>query len=127
MGTRVPYKFDVDKKIKKKSPSQEEEMKQMKSMMEKLLAHKSSFSLDSICPNPFDKSFDMKYFPRKVEISQYDKYDGNGDPHDHVLLFYTMSFEFHQEDLYLMILFPRSLKGQAIELSIGITPPIKSF
>lgn len=68
----------------------EEWFNQVKSTMDKFMAPKSSFSLDSIFPNPFDKSVDMKDFPRKVEIPQYDKYYGNGDPSDHVHQFYTM-------------------------------------
>lgn len=42
-GAKVLYKFDVDRKIKKQGPSQEEEIKQLKRMMEKVLAPKSSF------------------------------------------------------------------------------------
>ena len=95
--------------------------------MEDMLAPKSSFSIDSICPNHFDKSVNMKDFPRKVEIPQYDKYDGNGDPSDNVHQFYSMSFEFQHEDSYLIILFPRSLKGQAMEWFTNITPLIKTF
>ena len=49
-----------------------------------MAAPKSSFALDSVCPNPFDKSVEMKDFPRKIEIPQYEKYDGNGDLNDHV-------------------------------------------
>ena len=75
-----------------------EEIDQLKKQLKKILTPKSCFSLDSICPNPFDKSVDMKYFPRKIEIPKYEKYDGNGDPNDHVRQFYTMSFEFHHED-----------------------------
>ena len=96
-------------------------------MMENMLAPNNSFSLDSICPNPFDESVGMKDFPRKVEIPQYEKYDGNGDPHDHVCQFYTMSFEFHQDDSYLMRLFQRSLWVQAMEWLTNITPPVKTF
>ena len=69
----------------------------------------------------------MKEFPMKIEIPQYDKYDGNGDPNDHVRQFYTMSFEFHHEDSYLMRLVPRSLKGQAMEWFTNITPLVKMF
>ena len=99
----------------------------MKKQLKKISALKSLFSLDSVFPNPFDKSVDMKYFPRKIDLPQYDKYDGNGDPNDHVSQFYTMSFEFHHEDSYLMRLFPRSLKGQEMEWFTNITPPIKTF
>ena len=58
-GAKFSYNYDVDKRGR-------------------------SFSLDSICPNPFEKSVDMNDFPRKLEIPQYDKYDDNGDPSDHV-------------------------------------------
>ena len=126
-GAKVPYNFDVDKKIQKHDPSMKEEIYELKKQMKQISTPKSSFSLDSICPNPFDKSVDMKDFPRKVEIPQYDKYDGNGDPNDHVCQFYTMSFEFHYEDSYLMRLFPGSLKVQAMEWFTNITPPVKMF
>ena len=77
-----------------------------------MLVPKSSFSIDSICPNPFDKRVEMKDFPRKFEIPQYEKYNGNGDPRDHVCQFYTMSFEFHHKNSYLMRFFLRIIKGQ---------------
>ena len=83
-GAKVPYNFDIDKKIQKHAATMEEEFEQMKKRMAQMEAPKSSFSFDSACPNPFDKSVDMKEFPRKIEIPQYDKYDGNGDPNDHV-------------------------------------------
>ena len=88
---------------------------------------KSSFSLDLVFPNPFDKSVDMKDFPSKIEIPQYEKHDENRDPNDHVCQFYTMSFEFHHEDSYHMRLFRRSLKGQEMEWFTNTTPPIKMF
>ena len=103
------------------------EIYELKKQMKQISAPKSSFSFDSIFPNPFDKSVDMKDFPRKVEIPQYDKYDANGDPNDHVRQFYTMSFEFHHKDSYFMRLFPRNLKGQAMEWFTNITPPVKTF
>ena len=83
-GAKAPYKFDIEKKIQKNDPSMKEEIDQLKKQLKQIWAPKSSFSLDSICPNPFDKSVDMKDFPRKVEIPQYDKYDGYGYPNDHV-------------------------------------------
>jgi hypothetical protein len=83
-GAKVPYNFDVDRKIKRQDPSQEEQLDDALKQAAKVFGPKNSFSLDSICPSPFDKSVDMKEFPRKVEILQYDKYDGSGDPHDHM-------------------------------------------
>ena len=61
-----------------------EESDQLKKQLKQISTPKSSFSLHTICPNPFDKSVDMKYFPRKIEIPQYDKCDGNGNLNDHV-------------------------------------------
>ena len=126
-GAKVPYNFDVDKKIQNHDPSMKEEIDQLKEQLKKILAPNCSFSLDSIFPNPFDKSVDMKDFPRKIEIPQYEKYDGIEDLNDHVHQFYTMSFEFHHEDSYLMRLFPWSLKSQAMEWFTNIAPLIKMF
>ncbi|WP_233109393.1 hypothetical protein, partial [[Clostridium] innocuum] len=110
-GAKVPYNFDVDRKVKKQDPSTNEVIKQLQKDIERMRAPKSTFNLDSICPNPIDKSVVLVEFPKKVEFPTYDKYDGIGDPHDHVRQFYIMSFSFHHEDSYLMRLFPRSLKG----------------
>lgn len=126
-GAKVPYNFDVDKKIQKNDPSMKEEIDQLKKQLKQISTTKSYFSLDSVCPNPFDKSVDMKDFPRKIEIPQYDKYDGNGEPNDHVHQFYAMSFEFHHEDSYLMRLFPRSLKGQQMEWFTNTNPLVNMF
>ena len=57
----------------------------------------------------------MVPFPRDIEVTKYDKYDGNGDPHDHLCHFYDLSMDFMHKDTYLMRLFPRSLSGQAME------------
>ena len=57
----------------------------------------------------------MVPFPRDIEVPKYDKYDGNGDPHDHVHHFYALSRDFICEDTYLLRLFPISLRGQAME------------
>ena len=53
----------------------------------------------------------MLPFPKDIEVPKYDKYDGNGDPHDHVRHFYAISMDFMHEDTFLMHLFPRSLRG----------------
>lgn len=126
-GAKVPFDFDVDRKVKKQEPSTHEVIKKLQRDMDNMKAPKSTFNLDSICPNPIDKSVVMIDFPKKVEFPTYDKYDGIGDPHDHVRKFYIMSFSFHHEDSYLMRLFPRSLKGQAMEWFTNLTPPVKTF
>ena len=58
-------------------------------------------------------------FPKKIEFPHYDKYNGNGDPSN------VLSLEFSHKDDYLMRLFPRSLKGQAMEWFTKITPHLK--
>ena len=67
--------------------------------------------IKSICALPFDRILYMVSFPRDIEVPKYDKYDGNGDPHDHVHHFYTLSMDFIHEDTYLLQLLPRSLRG----------------
>ena len=69
----------------------------------------------------------MVPFARDIEIPKYNKYDGNGDPHDHLCHFYTLSMDFLHEDTYLLWLFPRSLRGQAMEWFTNLTPPLKTF
>ena len=49
------------------------------------------------------------------------------DPHDHVRHFYALSMDFMHENTYLMRLFPRSLRGQAMECFTYLSPPLKSF
>ena len=52
------------------------------------------FTLDSICPFPFDKSLSMPHFPKGVELPNYDKYLGMSDPQDHLREFGALSMEF---------------------------------
>lgn len=87
---------------------------------------KTSF-VESICALLFDRSLYMVPFPRDIEVPKYDKYDGNGDPHDHVSHFYALSMDFMHEDTYLMGLFPRSSRGQAMEWFTKLSPPLKTF
>ena len=83
--------------------------------------------VESICALPFDRSLYIVSFHRDVDIPKYDKYDGNGDPHDHVRNFYAHIMDFIHEDIYLMRLFPRSLRGQAIEWFTKFSPHLKMF
>ena len=64
------------------------------------------YSLDEICPYPFDKTLNMIPFPHNYDFPKYDKYNGRSDPIDHVREFCTMSLEFTHNDTYLMRLFP---------------------
>ena len=87
---------------------------------------KTSF-VESICALPFDRSLYMVPFPWDIEVPKYEKYNGNSDPNDHVQHSYALSMDFIHEDTYLLRLFPRSLKGQALEWFTKLSPPIKTF
>ena len=63
---------------------------------------KTSLTIESICSFPFDKNLYMTPFPRDVDIPKYNKYDGNGDPHDHIRQFYALSMDFMHDDTCLM-------------------------
>lgn len=42
------------------------------------------YTLDVLCPFPFDKSIGMPTFSRGVELPKYDKYFGTTNPQDHL-------------------------------------------
>ena len=86
-----------------------------------------TYTLDALCPFPFDKNLDMPPFPRGVELPKYDKYFGTTDPQDHLREFGALSMEFMHNQTYLMRLFPRSLGGQAMEWFSHLPPGIKTF
>lgn len=85
------------------------------------------YSLEDICPYPFDKKLNMAPFSQHCEIPKYDEYDRKSDPQDHIREFCSMSMEFAHDETYLMHLFPRSLNGQSIEWFSKLTSRIKSF
>lgn len=69
----------------------------------------------------------MVPFPQDIEVPKYDKYDRNSDPHDDVQHFYALSIDFIHEYTYLLRLFPRGLRGQALEWLTKLSPPLKTF
>ena len=76
---QVSYDFDVDKNIKRQDPSFEEQTEQnMKMLMDKVTP-KNPFSLQSVCPLPFEKSILEVEFLKKTKFPHYHKYDRNGD------------------------------------------------
>jgi hypothetical protein len=85
------------------------------------------YTLEDICPYPFNRQLTMFPFPKHCEIPKFDRYNGKTDPIDHVREFRNMSLEFAHEDTYLMRLFPRNLGGQSMEWLSKITPPINTF
>jgi len=80
---------------------------------------KKTFSLEEVCPYPFDRSLPMIPFPHNFTILKFDKYKGKGDP--------LACFEVSHNDTYRMRLFLRSLGGQAIEWFSHLPMGIKSF
>ena len=60
------------------------------------------FSLEKVCPLPFDKNITFMPFLKNVQIPKYDKYYGTLDPQDHLRQFYTLSIEFFHDTMYLM-------------------------
>ena len=85
------------------------------------------YTLDALCPFPFDKSIDMPPFPRGVELPKYDKYFGTSDPQDHLWEFDAFSMEFMHNQTYIMHLFSWSLGGKAMEWFSWFPTSIKMF
>lgn len=85
------------------------------------------YTLEDICPYPFDRSLNMIPFPKHCEIPKFDRYNGKTDPIDHVRDFKNLTLEFAYEDTYLMRLFPRSLGVHSMEWLSKISPPVRKF
>ena len=43
-----------------------------------------TYTLEALCPFPFDKNIDMPSFPRGFEFPKYDKYFGTTNLQDHL-------------------------------------------
>lgn len=74
-----------------------------------------NYHYEELCPYPFDKTMTLKPFPKKLDMPKFDKYKGKEDPWDHVKDFYMAFQKVSYSDNYLIILFPKSLGGQALE------------
>ena len=133
-GFWLPPSYDVHKIIQERVPTKFEilrdELQQTNQHLTQLTIEKEppkvSF-VESICALPFDRSLYMVPFPRDIEVPKYNKYDENGDPHDHVRHLYALSMDFLRKGTYLLWFFPRSLRGQAMEWFTKLTPPLKTF
>ena len=91
-GAKLPHHFNVETIV---TPKEETEMsklqKQLKIMQDQLAQMMKdkdkptkTYTLDALCPFPFDKNLDMPPFPRGLELPKYDKYFGTTDPQDHL-------------------------------------------
>ena len=86
-----------------------------------------TYTLDTLCPFPFDKSLDMPPFPRGVGLAKYEKYFGISDPQDHLRESNALAMEFMQNKIYIIFLFPQSLGVQAMEWFSRFPIGIKIF
>ena len=90
-GWKLPHEFYVQRIIQKIELSMakilRKETYKLKNQLAQLQVAKekpmTSF-VESICALPFDRSLYIVPFPRDMEVPKYDKYAGNGDPHDNV-------------------------------------------
>ena len=55
------------------------------------------YSLEAIRPFLFDKIINIPPFPLKFEMPKYDKYYGNGYPHDKIRDFHALSMKVMHE------------------------------
>ena len=101
-GAKLPHHFNVETIV---TPEEETEtsklQKQLKIVQDQLaqmMKDKDKFTktytLDALCPFPFDKNLDMPPFLRGVELPKYEKYFGTTNPQDHLREFGALSMEF---------------------------------
>lgn len=75
---------------------------------------RKTYSFEEFCPCPYDPSILVAPYLRGFEIPKFTKYEGKGDPHDHVREFHILCQEVSYSHLYLPRLFPKSLMGDAL-------------
>ena len=80
-GAKLPPHFNVEtivtleeetkmSKLQKQLKIMQDQSVQMMKDKEKTM---KTYTLDALCPFPFDKNLDMPPFPRGVELPKYDK------------------------------------------------------
>lgn len=90
-GAKLSFDFDVTnlKWNEEESPLDivTQKLQDLQLEMERMKRGKiqlAKFSLEKVCPLPFDKSITFTPFPPNVQIPKYDKYFGTLDPQDHL-------------------------------------------
>lgn len=133
-GAKLPTGYNVETLITKEEETPWGKMSKQMQALQTIVTRienkdktPKQYSLDIICPFPFDKNLYMSPFPSRVDIPKFDKYDGTSNPQDHVREFCTACMEFIHDQTYLMRLFPRSLGGQAMEWFTSLPKGIKMF
>lgn len=86
-GAKLPSDFDVTnlKRDEEESPldlvtQKLQELQLEMERMKKGQIQPAEFSLEKVCPLPFDKNITFTPFPPNVQIPKYDKYFGTSDP-----------------------------------------------
>ena len=112
-GWKLPLDYNVQQVVQKRVPTEFEILReelhkknQLVSQMELPKETPKTYFFESLCALPFDRSLYMVPFLGYIEVPKYDKYNGNGDPHDHVHHFYALSMDFINEETYLLRLCP---------------------
>lgn len=90
-GAKLPTGYEVQTLVTKKEESPiimvHKKLQALRTEITKLKNKDKSpkqYSLETMCPFPFDKNLYMPPFPSRVEIPKFDKYEGNSDPQDHI-------------------------------------------
>lgn len=116
-GAMLPQHFNVETifmpKEETKTSKLQKKLKIMQDHLAQMMRDKDkpmkTYTLDTLCPFPFDKSINMHPFPRGVELPKYEKYFRTTNPQDYLQEFGALSMDFMHDQTYLMHLFPRSL------------------
>ena len=91
-GAKLPHHFNVKTIVmpeeETKTSKLQKQLKIMQDQLAQMMKDKDkpakAYTLDALCPFPFDKNLDMPPFPRGLELPKYDKYFGTTDPQDHL-------------------------------------------
>lgn len=70
-----------------------------------------NYTMQDICPYPYNKIIPMPPFHPHFMKPNFDKYRGKEDPMAHIREFFTACIEVAREESYLMRLFPQNLDG----------------
>lgn len=100
-GGKLPQHFNVETIVIQEEETETSNLqKQLKAMQEQLaqMMHDKdkptkTYTLETICPFPFDKGLDMPPFPRGYELPKYDKYFRTSDPQDYLRELNVLSME----------------------------------
>lgn len=86
-GAKIPTNYNVKNMITKEEETPlslvTKQLQALQNLIKEMKGKDKStrqYSLDTICPFPFDRNLYMPPFPSRTDIPKFDKYDGNSDP-----------------------------------------------